>query len=143
LGIVGLSQRPQDVHKLFVDSCRRCIIYRSQEGNFLDACGNHWGDDVAECVENLRPLVYNDVTKVVKQVPQCVVVTRDGEPAKVYDFQTDSYVTVGEFLEGKRPERGQPTEEEESELESQRNDNGEEGAQGDLRQDGEPDINEQ
>jgi hypothetical protein len=113
LSIIGLSQRPQDVHKLFVDSCRRCIIYRSQEGNFLDACANHWGDDVAECVETLRPLVHNDVTKQTKQVPQCVVVTRDGNIAQVYDFQTDSYVTVTEFLQGKQPE-GQTQETEET-----------------------------
>jgi len=123
LSIIGLSQRPQDVHKLFVDSCRRCIIYRSQEGNFLDACANHWGDDVAEAVERLRPLVHNDVTKVTKQIPQCVVVTRDGEPAKIYDFKTDSFLPMSAFLEGREAE----PEEAENELDAPSSDNGERG----------------
>jgi hypothetical protein len=133
LSIIGLSQRPQDVHKLFVDSCRRCIIYRSQEGNFLDACANHWGDDVAECVETLRPLVHNDVTKITKQVPQCVVVTRDGSIAQVYDFKTDSYVTVTEFLEGKQPEGQTNTEEQEEDGPTPHStDNGTTGTEGDV-----------
>jgi hypothetical protein len=135
LGIIGLSQRPQDVHKLFVDSCRRCIIYRSQEGNFLDACANHWGDDVAECVEQLRPLVYNDVTKECKQVPQCVVVTRDGALATVYDFQTDSSVYVNEFLEGKRPEHAAQEEPSDNELTAPGGNHGAERAPSAVRED--------
>lgn len=100
LGIIGMSQRPQDVNKLFVDSCRMCVIFRSQEENFLNACAGHWGDDVAEAVENLRPLIYDDVAKKVKQIQQCVVVTRDGNAARVYDFQTGQFTPVSQFLEG-------------------------------------------
>lgn len=100
LGIIGMSQRPQDVNKLFVDSCRMCVIFRSQEENFLNACAGHWGDDVAEAVENLRPLIYDDVAQRVKQIQQCVVVTRDGNAARVYDFQTGQFIPVSQFLEG-------------------------------------------
>jgi hypothetical protein len=113
LGIIGLTQRPQDVHKLFVDSCRKCIVYRSQEGNFLDACANHWGDDVADCVEHLRPLVFDDVRKITKQVPQCVVITRDGNPPVVYDFTTDKTIPCTVFIDQEYPRTlgGAPTEE--------------------------------
>jgi hypothetical protein len=105
LGIIGASQRPQDVAKLFVDSCRMCVVYRSQEENFLNACAGHWGEDAAEAIENLRPLIFDDVSKVCKQVPQCVVVTRDGGPARVYDFATDKYIPISQFLEGENDDR--------------------------------------
>jgi hypothetical protein len=98
LGIIGASQRPQDVAKLFVDSCRMCVVYRSQEENFLNACAGHWGNDVSDAVEALRPLIYDDVAKVTKQVPQCVVITRDGQSARVYDFANDSFTPVEQFL---------------------------------------------
>ena len=101
LGIIGMSQRLQDVNKLFVDSCRMCVIFRSQEENFLNACAGHWGNDVSEAVEQLRPLIYDDVAKKVKQIQQCVVVTRDGNAARVYDFANDKFTPVLQFLEEK------------------------------------------
>lgn len=100
LGIIGATQRPQDVSKLFVDSCRMCVIYHSQEENFLNACAGHWGSDVAEAIEQLRPNVYDDVSKISIQVPQCVIVTRDGREARIYDFKTDKFVNVTQFLNG-------------------------------------------
>jgi hypothetical protein len=132
LGIIGLSQRPQDVAKLFIDSCRKCVIYKSQEGNFLDACANHWGDDVASAVEKLRPLVHNDVTKVTKQVPQCVVVTRDGQAPKIYDFSNDGWIPIQSFLEGSQIPEKEETESEENAIESCSEDNGEEGSSGSV-----------
>jgi hypothetical protein len=108
LGIVGASQRPQDVNKLYVDSCRMCVIFRSQEENFLNACAGHWGDQVADAVAVCRPNVYDEVNKISKQVPQCVVVTRDGREAQVYDFGNDQFVPVSTFLnlkdDGEKPD---------------------------------------
>ena len=101
LGIIGASQRPQDVAKLFIDACLMCVVFRSQEENYLNACRGHWGSDVGDAVENLRPLVYRDTTGQVKQLQQCVIVTRDGQEPRVYDYATDSTITVTEFLEGK------------------------------------------
>jgi len=100
LGILGASQRPQDVSKLFVDSCRMCVVYRSQEENFLNACAGHWGSDVADSIALLRPLIFDDVARVTKQIPQCVVITRDGQAARVYDFASDRFTPVAQFLEG-------------------------------------------
>ena len=119
MGVIGMSQRPQDINKLFIDSCRMCVIFHSQEENFLNACAGHWGNDVADAVENLRPLIYNDRTKQIKQVQQCCVVTRDGLPPRVYDFKTDSFVSVDNFLTGKSPE---PEPETEPELEEEQED---------------------
>ncbi len=101
LGIIGGTQRPQDVNKLFVDSCRMCVIFRSQEENFLNACAGHWGNDVADAVATMRPLVYDDVSKRVVQVQQCAVVTRDGQAPRIYDFATDQFTPIGEFLNNK------------------------------------------
>ena len=110
LGIIGASQRPQDVAKLFVDSCRMCVVYRSQEENFLNACAGHWGNDVADSVEALRPLIYDDVAKITKQVPQCVVITRDGQTARVYDFATDTFIPIEQFLNRRENENGNESE---------------------------------
>jgi len=104
LGLIGLSQRPQDVNKLFVDSCRLCVVFRSQESNFLNACGGHWGNDVADAIAELRPLVYDEVNKVCKQKQQCVVITRDGNAPRVYDFATDQFIPLDAFLAGEAPE---------------------------------------
>jgi len=100
LGIMGASQRPQDVAKLFIDACLMCVIFKSQEENYLNACRGHWGDDVGEAVENLRPLVYRDTTGRVEQLQQCVIVTRDGQEPRVYDYATETSITVSQFLEG-------------------------------------------
>ena len=100
MGVIGMSQRPQDVQKLFVDSCRMCVIFHSQEENFLNACAGHWGNDVADAVGNLRPLIYDDKNKIVKQVQQCCVVTRDGMRPRIYDFKTDSFLSISAFISG-------------------------------------------
>lgn len=113
MGVIGMSQRPQDVQKLFVDSCRMCVIFRSQEENFLNACAGHWGDDVASAVEQLRPLIFDDKTKIVKQIQQCCVVTRDGQQPRIYDFKTDNFIGISTFLSGINSEQNQELEDEE------------------------------
>jgi hypothetical protein len=114
IGVIGMTQRPQDVQKLFVDSCRMCVIFRSQEENFLNACAGHWGNEVAEAVEQLRPLIYNDRTKAVKQIQQCCVVTRDGQQPRIYDFKTDVFIPIDRFLDGDHS-GGEPEEPEKEE----------------------------
>lgn len=99
LGIIGMSQRPQDVHKLFVSSCRLCVVFHSQEENYLNACAGHWGSDVADATQLLRPLIYDDTTGQVRQTQQCVVITRDGLAPRVYDFGDDGFIPIDLFLE--------------------------------------------
>lgn len=96
LGFVGVSQRIADVHKLFTSSCRMSVLFWTQEARDLDAIKDRWGDKVAKMVANLRPLVYDDISKVTSQVPQCVVYEKGGQGARIFDFQTDSYISGGE-----------------------------------------------
>jgi hypothetical protein len=91
MGVIGASQRLADVHKLFTAGCRLVILYWTQEARDLDAVQDRWGRECADAVANLRPLIYNDQTKVTKQIPQCVVIPR-GEKFKVFDFAKDAYV---------------------------------------------------
>jgi hypothetical protein len=93
LAFVGVSQRIADVHKLFTSSCRMTVIFWTQEARDLDAIKDRWGSKVANMVANLRPLIYDDVNAVTSQVPQCVVYEKGGFGARIFDFQTDSYVS--------------------------------------------------
>jgi len=92
LAVIGASQRIADVHKLFTSGSRKVIIFWTQEARDLIAVRERWGGDAEEMVANLRPLLYNDRTKEVRQIPQCLVIEK-GSPPKVYDFQTGSYTT--------------------------------------------------
>jgi len=99
LGFCGVSQRIADVHKLFTSSCRMVVLFHTSEARDLVAISDRYGSEVEQTVLHLRPLIHDDVTGVTSQVPQCVVIER-GQRAKVFDFQTDSYVkTVGQSLE--------------------------------------------
>lgn len=100
LGIVGLSQRIADVHKLFTSSCRLVILFYTQEARDLIAIRDRWGADAEEAVRNLRPLIYDDNTKVTHQIPQCVV-CRKGAGFQIYDFQTNSFIGKNDM--GSRP----------------------------------------
>lgn len=91
LGFIGVSQRIADVHKLFTSSCRMTILFYTSEARDLVAISDRWGREVEQQVLHLRPLIHDDVTGVTSQVPQCVVIER-GQRAKVYDFQTQSFV---------------------------------------------------
>lgn len=104
LGFCGVSQRIADVHKLFTSSCRMIVLFHTSEARDLDAISDRWGNEVEEIVLHLRPLIHDDVTGVTHQIPQCVVIER-GQRAKVFDFQTDTYIKT----------QGQPNEQPESE----------------------------
>lgn len=95
LGIIGMSQRIADVHKLFTSACRLTILFYTQEARDLIAIRDRWGSKVEEAVSNLRPLIYDDATQTTKQIPQCVV-CRKGAGFQVYDFQTDTFLKSGE-----------------------------------------------
>jgi hypothetical protein len=92
LGVIGASQRIADVHKLFTSGARKVVIFFSQEARDLLAVRDRWGSEAEEMVANLRPLLYDDRSKVVRQVPQALVIEK-GSPPKVYDFASDSYVS--------------------------------------------------
>lgn len=89
LGFVGASQRIADVHKLFTSGCRMTVLFWTQEARDLGAIEDRWR--CANMVENLRPLLHNDVTGETKQIPQCVVCVKGQKPF-VYDFASESSV---------------------------------------------------
>lgn len=94
LGIIGMSQRIADVHKLFTSACRLVILFYTQEARDLIAIRDRWGSKVEKAVMNLRPLIYDDDTKVTHQIPQCVV-CRKGAGFQVYDFATNTFLKSG------------------------------------------------
>jgi DNA helicase HerA-like ATPase len=86
LGLVGVSQRIADVHKLFTSCCRMVVLFWTTEARDLIAIKDRFGDDVAERVRNLRPLLYNDITKEVTQTPQCIVIRKGSLGAETVDL---------------------------------------------------------
>lgn len=95
LGVIGVSQRLADVSKLFTSSCRMIVLFWTQEARDLEAIRERWGDEVAKAVRNLRPLIFNDVTKVTTQIPQCIVYSK-GTGARIFDFKTGGFVSVSD-----------------------------------------------
>jgi hypothetical protein len=96
LGFVGASQRIADVNKLYTSACRMVILFQTHEARDLDAIDSRWG--CARMVEELRPLLHDDVSGVTKQIPQCVVIEKGKKPY-VYDFKTQSELrTQGEEI---------------------------------------------
>lgn len=95
LAIIGASQRLADVHKLFTSGARKTVIFFSQEARDLMAVRDRWGSEAEKMVANLRPLLYDDRTKTVRQVPQALVISKGSKPL-IYDFKTQSYVSSQE-----------------------------------------------
>lgn len=91
LAIIGASQRIADVHKLFTSGSRKTVIFWTQEARDLGAVRERWGSAAENMVANLRPLLYNDRSKEVRQIPQCLVIEKGSKP-RVYDFQTKSFL---------------------------------------------------
>jgi len=90
LGFLAASQRIADVHKLFTGGCRMVVLFQTNEARDLDAIESRWR--CAKLVANLRPLLYNDSTATVEQVPQAVIIEK-GQKPYVYDFQTEGRTT--------------------------------------------------
>lgn len=78
LSFIGASQRIQDVSKLFTSACRTNILFQTNESTSLDAIQDRW--NCAEMVRNLRPLIYDDYNRIVKQKPQVVICQKGKEP---------------------------------------------------------------
>lgn len=93
LAFIGASQRIADVSKLFTTGCRTIVLFWTQEARDYDAIRDRWGTQIADEVINLRPLVYDDVKKLTKQIPQCVVIKKSGEK-QVYDFATGKFTDI-------------------------------------------------
>lgn len=92
LAVIGASQRLADVHKLFTSGARKVVIFFTQEARDLLAVRDRWGGEAEEMVANLRPLLYDDRTKVVRQIPQALVIEKGSQP-KIYDFSSGTYVS--------------------------------------------------
>jgi hypothetical protein len=91
MGFLAASQRIADVSKLFTGGCRMVVLFQTHEAMDLDAIDNRWR--CADMVENLRPLLYDDIREKVEQIPQCVVILKGKKPY-VYDFATEAETTV-------------------------------------------------
>jgi hypothetical protein len=85
LGIITASQRIYDVKPHIRTNARSAILFYAHEGRDLSAIEETYGSESAELVSQIRPLIYDDVSRVVKQVPQCVVYRR-GQPPEVVDL---------------------------------------------------------
>ena len=136
LAVIGASQRIADVHKLFTSGSRKVIIFFSQEERDILAVRNRWGSDAAEMVENLRPLLYDDLSKTTRQVPQCLVISKGSKP-QVYDFATGGYVNDVERRTDDTPDESEAG----SEAGSGENDRESEGGEaGGIRESSQPSI---
>lgn len=98
MGLIAASQRIADVHKLFTQSANMVILFHTTEARDLDAIESRWR--CADLVENLRPLLYEDLTGKTKQIPQCVVIQKGTKP-RIYDFKTDSFMTINTLVPSK------------------------------------------
>lgn len=92
IGLIGMSQRIADVHKLFTSACRMTVLFWTQEARDLDAIADRWGKVTAEKVVALRPLIYDDSTQTVSQIPQCLVIRKGLQGQRIYDFSEGGFL---------------------------------------------------
>lgn len=85
LGFIGTTQRISDVNRLMTSNARMVILFHTTEPIDCDAIRERYGKNVEQEVRNLRPLIYDEVNKVVEQEPQCLVWTR-GRGTKIYSL---------------------------------------------------------
>lgn len=86
LGVICASQRIADVPKIVTSGSRSVILFFTHEARDHIAIKDRFGDEVLSKTLGLRPLIFNDVSKQVKQYPQCVVYKR-GEPIEIHDLE--------------------------------------------------------
>lgn len=104
MGFLTASQRIADVHKLFTGGCRMVVLFQTHEARDLDAIDDRWR--CAEMVEELRPLLFDDIKNQTLQIPQCVVCEKGKKPY-VFDFATDSEAS-GEGIDSQPEQREEP-----------------------------------
>jgi hypothetical protein len=73
LGLVCSSQRIAAVDRLLTSSARMCVFFYTDEVRDLEAIRERYGNEVYEAVRGLRPCIFDDVTKVCQQEPECCV----------------------------------------------------------------------
>ena len=81
LGCICGTQRIAEIDKILTTNADTVILFYTSEVLDLDAIEKRYGLEVREQVEKLKPLKYDDVSKVVHQTPQCLVYHR---PSKSY-----------------------------------------------------------
>lgn len=82
IGMIGATQAIADLHKDYTRAARMVVLFWTQEARDIDAISERWGDETATMVTNLKPLIYDDSTQTVKQIPEAVIIRR-GEPSRV------------------------------------------------------------
>lgn len=85
LGFIGTTQRISDVDRSLTQSARVVVLFHTTEGVDLEAIRKRYGKEVEEAVRNLRPCIYDEVNKIVKQEPQCLVYMR-GQGFTIYEL---------------------------------------------------------
>ncbi len=99
LGVVGSSQRIADVHKNFTANCRMNVILATSEVRDLDTIEERWGSVVRSEVEELKPLIYDDVRQVVSQIPEALVLRKGTTESEIVTLD-DSSVPVKKQYSG-------------------------------------------
>lgn len=82
IGMIGATQAIADLHKDFTRAARTVVLFNTHEPRDLETIGDRWGDEARTTVENLQPLLYDDATRVTRQIPHALVIRR-GEAPKV------------------------------------------------------------
>jgi hypothetical protein len=80
IGMIGATQAIADLHKDYTRASRMVILFWTQEVRDLEAIGERWGNEAREMVVNLKPLLYDDVSGKVNQIPEAVVIRRGEAP---------------------------------------------------------------
>jgi hypothetical protein len=96
LGFIGAAQRIADVNKGFTSSCRMVVLFQTSEVRDIIAIQDRWGREIADAVSELKPCIYDDVTKEVKQTPECLVWVR-GLGHKVYSLGNKTFENTEEL----------------------------------------------
>lgn len=89
LGFVGASQRIADVNRLYTSACRMVVLFQTNEARDLEAIDERWR--CARMVQELRPLLHDEIGNVTRQIPQALVIEKGHQPY-VYDFSTGTAI---------------------------------------------------
>jgi hypothetical protein len=74
------------------------VLFQTSEVRDIIAIQDRWGREIADAVSELKPCIYDDVTKEVKQTPECLVWVR-GLGHKVYSLGNKTFENTEELWE--------------------------------------------
>lgn len=81
LGVIGTTQRFADMHREFISASRLAVIFHpGNDAPSMERVEEMWGKETAAQLAQARPLIYDDVTEMVKQTPQALIVERGQQP---------------------------------------------------------------